>query len=331
MNAKQIASKLKEANKIIIFHHLLPDGDSLSSSYALLVAMKNKFPEKTIKWVADKEFINKRFPYLGIKFDDVISGEEVDKTWTSLIGDNAVLERIYGSEIYMKAGTKLCFDHHRNNINFAADVYWQESDLGASSIQAFYIARELEVEYSSKDAILALYGILTDTGNFQFSLADPRPLEAAAELMKFIKNDDLDKVYQAMQVKTPKDIAIQAYVLGNYVLEKGVAYVKWDKEIQDKLNIDANDCARVNLIANIEGSGAWIFFIEYPEDKKIRVEFRSLGLPVNKVAIKFGGGGHIRASGASIDVDWNKADEIVKTTQEALKVFKEKRNNETIT
>lgn len=321
MNAKQIADALKESNKIVLFHHVKPDGDSLSSSYALLRAMKDTFPDKEIKWVANVEFIKKRFPYLDITFDEVTNGDEIDSSWTSVIGDNAVLERIYGNEIYVKAGKKICFDHHRNQINFDHDIYWQESSLGASAIQAFEIGKAMGLKYNSKTATLALYGILTDTGNFQFSLADPRPLQAAAELMEHIDNDDLDKVYQGMKLKTQKDIAIQAYALNNYKLVDGVAYVEWPKSVQEEMGLTPDDCARVNLIGNIEGSGAWIFFIEYPQEAKIRVEFRSLGLPVNEVAIKFGGGGHTRASGAMIDVDWDLTKEVVKATQEALKTF----------
>lgn len=320
----EIKNKLVESDKIVFFHHVKPDGDSLSSSYALVEGMKSKFPEKTIKWVANVEFIKERFPFLNISFEDVISGEEVDETWTSIVGDNAVLERIYGNEIYQKAGVKICFDHHRNNINFDTDVYWQDYTMGASAIQAFLIGEALEIEYSSRVAILALFGILTDTGNFQFSLADPRPLEAAARLMKYIDNDDLDAMYQGMKKKTQESIGVEAYALNNYVIDGRVAYVRWTDETQKELGVKPDDVARVNLIANIEGADAWIFFIEYNDEDHIRVEFRSLGLPVNEVAIKFGGGGHLRASGAKLPIDWNKATEVVETTKAMLKEWNNK-------
>ena len=318
---KQITKKLKEAEKIVFFHHVKPDGDSLSSSYALMKAMISKFPNKEIKWVANTKYIAKRFHYLNIGFDEVITGEEVDNTWTVIIGDNAVEDRIYGSDIYAKGGYKIAFDHHRNDINFEHDIFWQESTLGASAIQAFMIAKELEVEYTSELAVLALYGILTDTGNFQFSLADHRPLKAAAELTKFIENEHLDAVYKGMKQKTQKDIAIQAYALSNYKLEDGVAYLRWTDETQKQMGLTPDDVARVNLIGNIKGSEAWIFFIEYKDEGYIRTEFRSLGLPVNEVAKKFGGGGHNRASGAKTDIDWKITEDILEETKKALKAY----------
>ena len=321
MNAKQIAKQLKKSKKIVFFHHVKPDGDSLSSSYALLKAMQNTFKDKEIKWVANKEYIKNRFSYLNIDFKDVISGKEIDKTWTVVIGDNAVLDRIYGSEYYVNGGIKICFDHHRNEINFEHDLYWQQSDLGASAIQAYMIAKKLKLKYNSQLAILALYGILTDTGNFQYSLADPRPLDAASELFKYIQNDDLDKMYQSMKMKTQKDIDIQTYALNNFKIEKGIAYVNWPNTIQKKLKITPDDCARVNLIANIIGVHAWMFFIEYKDEGYIRVEFRSSGLPVNEIAKKFGGGGHIRASGAKLEIDWNLPKKVISEAQKQLKEF----------
>ncbi|VEU69236.1 Bifunctional oligoribonuclease and PAP phosphatase nrnA (plasmid) [Mycoplasmopsis canis] len=57
---------------------------------------------------------------------------------------------------------------------------------------------------------------------------------------------------------------------------------------------------RVNIIANIKDHPFWVQFLE-EEDGRVRVEFRSNGPIVRNVAIKWGGGGHERASGAIID------------------------------
>jgi phosphoesterase RecJ-like protein len=127
-----------------------------------------------------------------------------------------------------------------------------------------------------------------------------------------------------MNKKTQKDLNIQKFTLNNYKLKNGVAYLKWKHKDQQKLNIKPEDCAKVNLISNIENSGAWIFFIEYKEKNFIRIEFRSSGLPVNEIAKKFGGGGHQRASGAKINIDWNLTNKIIEETQKQLKIYNKK-------
>lgn len=69
------------------------------------------------------------------------------------------------------------------------------------------------------------------------------------------------------------------------------------KEDLLKQNISKNSAAsQVNLIANIKGCFSWVFFAE-GEDGMVRVELRSNGHPVQPIAVKFGGGGHLQASG----------------------------------
>ncbi|NQZ65859.1 MAG: bifunctional oligoribonuclease/PAP phosphatase NrnA [Mycoplasmatales bacterium] len=321
MKQKEIANHLKKADKIVFFHHVQPDGDSISSSYALMEAMRLKFPEKKLKWVAHKEFIKKRFWFLNIEFSNVIDIDDIDETWTGVIGDNCVFERIWGNEGYKKTGFKISFDHHQNDIDFDHDIFWKDSTLGASSVQSYQIVKNLEIDLTSRVGILLLYGIQTDTGNFQFSLADHRPLEAASELMKFIDNEDLDNMYKKSKIKTLKDLEIQGYILSNFKLEKGVAYLKLTDEIQRKMNLSPDSWNRVNTIANIEGSGAWVFFIEYKKEGYIRTEIRSNGLPVNKIATQFGGGGHIRAAGAKLKINWETTDKFISVIQEELSKY----------
>jgi nanoRNase/pAp phosphatase (c-di-AMP/oligoRNAs hydrolase) len=49
LKIKLIAKKIKESKKIVLFHHIMADGDSISCSYGLLKSLKSKFPKKIIK------------------------------------------------------------------------------------------------------------------------------------------------------------------------------------------------------------------------------------------------------------------------------------------
>ena len=314
---EKIARMIEENDKIVLFHHLLPDGDSLSSSYSLLKAIQSKYPNKTVKWIADKEYIQRRFPYLGITFEDTIT--EVDETWLSIVGDVSNQARIFGGDQYVKAGKKICFDHHTNPIDMEVDIFWHEPTYIASAIQAYEIEKEMGIKFDSKQAILSVFGIITDSGRFAYSLANPTPLRWAAELFEHIEDKDLDALYQAMNNRSAKDVKFQGWALSNFKMENNVSWLEIKQEDLDELGIKSDDAARVNLIGNIEGVDAWIFFIQYPD--WIRVEYRSLGTPVNEVAKQFGGGGHIRASGCKIQ-SFDEVDAIVKATQEAVRKFK---------
>lgn len=318
-NAKEISKLIKKSKKIVLFHHVKPDGDSLSSSYGLMKAIQAKFPKKEVKWVADVKFIKKAFPFLISDFSDVI--ESVDNSYTAIIGDNAVEARIFGSEEYKKAGNKICFDHHRNEIDFEYDLYWQEPTLGASSVQAYDIAAALKVPFTDHIALSMIFGILTDTYNFTYSLADTRPIKAAMELMKYIKNETMDNMYKEFRKRTKSDLAFQAFALSNYKIESGIAYLKITTAEQKKLKLNSDQVARVNMIGNIEGVHAWMFFIEDKKNKMIKVSMRSLGLPVNEIGSVFGGGGHNRASGIKLPLDWKEADKVILEAKKQLKKY----------
>ena len=74
----------------------------------------------------------------------------------------------------------------------------------------------------------------------------------------------------------------------------------------------------VNVIGNIRGCPAWVLFTRSPENF-IRVEFRSQTLNVQKIAAKYGGGGHLHAAGARLDnqTDFSLAMQIVNDLDEA--------------
>lgn len=320
MKANKIAKRLKKANKIVFFHHIRPDGDAVSSSYALMKAMQEKFPEKIVKWVPDKEYLSERFSYLNLDFDSAI--ENIDKSWLAVIGDNAVLDRIYKHELFQKAGKFICFDHHPNKLDFHSDIYWQQADYGASAMQSYQIAKALKIKFNSQLALLFVFGILTDTNNFQYSLADHRPLVHAAELFKYINNDELSHVYKSMKTKHPKDILIQSWVLNNFKHEKDITYCVITKDVQKKLKLLPHECARVNLISNINNSEAWLFFIEDEDNNHIKIEFRSHKVSVNEIAMKYGGGGHQKAAGATIPIDWKIVKKVIVDVQKLIKEHK---------
>lgn len=310
-----IVKLIKESNKIVFFHHEKPDGDALSSSYALLKGIQKTFPDKEVKWVADKNYIENRFPYLNVDYSDNISDLSlINDEWLGIIGDCSNINRIFGNEALSSAGKKACFDHHRNDIDFECDAFWHEPTYPASAIQSYEIAKELKIEFDAELALQFVFGILTDTGNFKYSLNDTRPLQAATELFEFVDRDRMSYVYNEMNVKTKTDIAVQGFAFTNYVFnaETKFAYCLWTKETMEKLQITEGDAHRPNILANVEGAEVWAFFVYDAEKDKIKCELRSTGkLAVNEIAAQFGGGGHIPAAGATIEPDWKIVDKVI--------------------
>ena len=72
----------------------------------------------------------------------------------------------------------------------------------------------------------------------------------------------------------------------------------------------------VNTMSGIRGIDVWANFTE-DEDNKIIVELRSSKYNVNQVAVKYGGGGHIKASGATVD-SFEIVEEIIKDLESLI-------------
>ena len=310
----EIKNLIEKHDKIALFHHTMPDGDSISSSYALLKAIQQTYPNKKVVWLANTDYLKKRFWYLYFNdFKDTV--ESIDESYLGILGDCSDPKRTYKGEELKKAKNRIIFDHHQNKPSIESNIFWHEPSWPASAMQSYLIAKSFVKKWNEDLAILFYFGIMTDTGRFAYSLANSMPLEISSELFKYISDNKIAKLYQNMQKREIKDVKFEGWVLENFKVNKEIAYLKISKNEQEKLGIEPDDCAKVNLIANIENIKIWIFFIEYPDF--IRVEFRSLGIPVNEIAQQFNGGGHIKAAGCHL-TSMEEADKVIDTAIEAL-------------
>ncbi len=309
---QKIIEKLRESDKIALFHHINPDGDTLTSSYGLALALRSVFPKKEIKVVANQEELFSRFNF--INFDESIFINEIDSSWTTIVGDTSEPSRIDRFEEFEKGKVQLCFDHHQNVSEYDFDVYWREPDWIASSLQAVEIAKELNVAFDENIAFHLMIGILTDSGNFAFSLADPMPVNTYGFLLSFIGNQKMDSFFKSMKKRTSQDIEIEKFMLNNLAYDSKVATLKVTQNDLNKLGVQEKDIKiKVNKLGNIEGYNIWALFTEVEQDGKIYIKgsIRSNGPNVSSVAANHKGGGHKRASGIKA-VDWKEVEQIIK-------------------
>ena len=88
--------------------------------------------------------------------------------------------------------------------------------------------------------------------------------------------------------------------------------IKTTKEELEALNVDVFTVSRsmVNTMAGIKGIDIWANFTE-DFDKGVIVELRSSKYNINQIAVKYGGGGHPKASGATVE-SFAVVEEIIK-------------------
>ena len=308
---KQIKQEIEAWDKIAIFNHQNIDGDSFSCSYGLLLALKSKYPTKEIVWVLDQEEMKKNFTWL--EFDSSVCVENIDSSYLAIIGDTSSQNKVSQYDKLLTAGKIICFDHHQNDINIKHDIFWKDSTLPASTIQAIEIAKYLEVNFTEEIAFNLMIGLLTDTGNFQYSLGDSRPVSCFGEMLEYISNDRMDNFWRNMRKRTMRDIEVERFFYDNLKFDGKVAYITFNEE-DTKAFSDINFKLKINSIGNIEGYPIWAIFVKetHEDHVDLKLHFRSNGPNVSKIAIELGGGGHIRAAGAKIKCQPDSIEKILK-------------------
>ena len=150
-------------------------------------------------------------------------------------------------------------------------------------------------------------GMVTDSGRFRYDSANSRTFRLAAALTEipFNPNDVYNELYA-------DDIA-NAQLRASYTLKinlagDNVAYIVTTKEelhrLEKERGVDSFAISRgmVGVMSDLRGVDSWVNFTE--TDDGVLCELRSKKYNINPIAVKYCGGGHAKASGATIpDLD----------------------------
>lgn len=312
----EIKNKIEQYDKIVILRHIRPDGDAVGSSLGLRDILQNTYPNKEIKCFA-KDFAE------SLNFTAKEDEEDIEfyKDALGIVVDTATKDRISNDNVdLLKEIIKI--DHHPN-VDPYGNINLVEVDISATCelIVKVYNALKDEWVLSDKAAELLYMGIVTDSGRFRYSSTDGVTLRNASILLD--KGINLEKLYANLYLKDYGTFKLQSEVYKKMkISNNGVAYVYIDKKMQDKYNLTSQEASlMVGALDSIKGSLIWLAFIDNP-DGSIRVRLRSRFLDINDIASNYNGGGHGRASGATV-YSLTEMKALVKDCDKKLKKFKE--------
>ena len=305
-----ILQKIKEYNTIIIHGHVRPDGDCIGSQYGLYHILKASFPQKNIIITgATSDYVS----FVGAP--SILEDESLFENALSICVDCATSERL-SDQRYVKSKYSIKIDHHIPVDDYGDYQYVDTTSPACSQIITEFYMKFSDQLIMNKEAALALYvGIYTDTGRFKFDSVNSRTFNAAALLLD--NGVDLGYVDNNLSIETLKTLKLKGYALSNFkYTDNGFAYLVITRDIINEYEVtDEEAAALVSVISTIEFCPVWALFIEYPTE--IRIRLRSRGPVINLLAEEYHGGGHAKASGASLS-NWdelegfvNKADKLV--------------------
>lgn len=319
MSFCEAAKLIASSNNILLVTHRRPDGDAIGSIVALrqMIIQQAKHTKRSCQvetvllneCPASYRFIMPYEPWLfGKQLTQAdVDANELDRFDLIIILDTCALGQLGGLGQYLLHRDRgvLVIDHHvsRDDIGCCKVVNTTASATGEILYEGF---REAEWELDNVAAAALYVATSTDTGWFRFENASANVYRIAGELVDRGVRPDI--IYRELFQSFPAE-RIRLLTLALNTVEFHCDGRLAVMQITDKMLTESG--ADRSLIENMVNEcyqvGSVIVSILLVEkDDATRVSFRSRGddniVDVNAIAKQFGGGGHIRAAGTTLEM-----------------------------
>jgi phosphoesterase RecJ-like protein len=152
----------------------------------------------------------------------------------------------------------------------------------------------------SSDAAKSLYtGMITDSGRFRYDSTTAQTFRLASFLAE--RQFSTADIYQNLYADSLESIQLRAkFTLKIQTTPYRVAYIYTPLDEAQSYGVDTFTISRgmVNTMSEIKGIDTWVNFTE--TENGVLCEIRSNRHNINPIAVKYGGGGHQKASGATL-------------------------------
>ena len=288
-----ILNEIKAFDTIILHRHSRPDGDAMGSQIGMKHLLLENFPEKKVYMVGDNA------GYLSF-MDDSAMDEISDETYHGALAIvlDCGSQHLVSDDRWQTAARTVRFDHHIFSGKFA-DVEAVDSSYESCCGLVTQFAMDCSLRLNTLAAKSLYTGMLTDSGRFRYDSTSARTFRLAAFLME--QKIDTNEIFRHLYAETFESKKMKAeFLLKIQFTPNRVAYIYTTKEELAAMNVSTFTVSRgmVNTMSDIKGSDIWVNFTEAEEG--VLCEIRSAGPNINPIAVKYGGGGHAKASGATV-------------------------------
>lgn len=301
---QSLLDSIKKAESVILLPHDNIDGDAFCSCQALKMMLEDM--GKSCRVVAEVSCI-KRLEFLELLCEEYKEGENYDADL--VIAVDCADNKRFGERgtIFESATSTAVLDHHKSNRGFGqVNVIVPEAAAACQVVFDLYKAAGIEISPKAAECIFC--GIVTDTGGFRYSNTNAKTLETAAQLLKI--GVDSEKInLNIFESKSFAQLAIEAAAIENTRFFHGgkTAICFISRQMQENIGASDDDMSNISSILRcIEGVEVSAVIKE--KDEALRASLRSKEVAdVSEICATFGGGGHARAAGATLEGDGNKA------------------------
>lgn len=290
---------IRGMHSIGIAGHVRPDGDCVGSCLGVYNYIRTYYPDIDVRIYLEPipnifKFMNDSSQIRSEYTDEII----FDLFIALDCGDAGRLGE--ANKYFESARHTVCIDHHLSNQSFAEQNYIFPEASSASEL----VFELIDPEKITKEIAECLYtGIVHDTGVFQYSCTSAKTMNIAGILMD--KGIDYSRIIdETFYAKTFEQNQVLGYALLNsrlYLDGKVIASCVTDEVMHRYHVLPKHLDGIVSQLRVTKGVEVAIFLYQ-TGDNSFKVSTRASGdVNLAEIAMKFGGGGHAKAAGFSMD------------------------------
>ncbi len=291
---------IRASRRFLLCGHVKPDGDCVGSQAAMARVLESLGKEV---WIVNPDPIDEQFDYLArdIRYK-AFSGGDLPAHDVAIFLDFCELMRTGAMEKALRAAPskKLVVDHHI----FHGEPWWDEAFVdvraAATGVVVYRMAKLLGAKLDAVAASGVFTATVTDTGWFKYSNTNSEVFAIASELVAAGCDPStiFNAIYQRSSRGEPKAIG-RALSRLEYFADGRLAVVDLPRAQTGEPELADSDVVLdiLRAVATVEV----VLFLREQKDGTCKLSARSKGaFNVNQLARKFGGGGHAKASGATL-------------------------------
>ena len=288
-----IIDRIQQYGTIIIHRHGRPDGDAIGSQVGLKHLLLENYPGKTVYTVGDDAGF---FSFVDNSAMDPIPDSVYDGALAVILDCGAA--HLISDDRYRLAAETVRIDHHLYTGPVAGT---EVIDSSFESCCGMIAALAMEAGWKLNPlAAKSLYtGMVTDSGRFRYDSTTARTFRLAAFLME--QEFDTNEIFRDLYADDFESKARKAqFILKTQFTPNRVAYIYTTLEELKAMNVSVFTVSRgmVGTMSDIKGVDIWVNFTE--TEQGVLCELRSSKYNINPIAVKYGGGGHAKASGTCV-------------------------------
>jgi len=301
-----VIERIRSARRILSVSHEGPDADTLGASLAI-VAIGESFGALVTPICADPppplyDFLVgadrvRQDPEVGVAYDLLVVSDcgPLERTGSILERHRDLLTNL----------PRVTIDHHLT-VGATGGADWIDPGSAATCEMITLLAHRLGVPLTAGDGALAtnlMAGVVMDTATFQHPNTTPRTLAVGAALLE--AGAPLSEISRRLYRSKPTAQLLLFGRVMNRLDTTAYGLVLWSELMDDDLAATGSRPSAsegiVDLLSQSTDAEVAILFKEAGQATRISVRTRPGGVDATVLTGHFGGGGHARAAGATVD------------------------------